>query len=162
MQAIGWALYEDVVWKDGKILNARMTNYVIPTSKDAPPFDTILVEHPFSGGPNGAKGVGELPMDGGAPAIAAAIEQAIGVACDDLPLLPGEALRGVRRAARVGAAEAAQVIRLTVNGRTPRGGGASARAPARRAPVRSGSPERRKGAAKGSAARAPCCSTAYR
>jgi CO/xanthine dehydrogenase Mo-binding subunit len=88
LQAIGWALYEDVVWKDGKILNARMTNYVIPTSKDAPPFQTILVEHPFSGGPNGAKGVGELPMDGGAPAIAAAIEQAIGVACDDLPLLP--------------------------------------------------------------------------
>ena len=65
-----------------------MTNYVIPTSKDAPPFETMLVEHPFSGGPNGAKGVGELPMDGGAPAIAAAVEQAIGARCDDLPLLP--------------------------------------------------------------------------
>jgi len=88
LQAIGWALYEDVVWKNGKIMNARMTNYVIPTSKDAPPFETILVEHPFSGGPNGAKGVGELPMDGGAPAIAAAIEQALGIECDDLPLLP--------------------------------------------------------------------------
>ena len=88
LQAIGWALYEDVVWKDGKILNARMTNYVIPTSKDAPPFRTVLVEHPFSGGPSGAKGVGELPMDGGAPAIAAAIDQALGVVCHDLPLLP--------------------------------------------------------------------------
>jgi CO/xanthine dehydrogenase Mo-binding subunit len=97
LQAIGWALYEDVVWKDGKILNARMTNYVIPTSKDAPPFGTLLVEHPFSGGPNGAKGVGELPMDGGAPAIAAAVEQALGVTCDDLPLLPEKLLEALRR-----------------------------------------------------------------
>jgi CO/xanthine dehydrogenase Mo-binding subunit len=89
LQAIGWALYENVVWKDGAIVNARMTNYVVPTSKDAPPFKTVLVEHPFSGGPSGAKGVGELPMDGGAPAIAAALEQALGgVALDDLPLLP--------------------------------------------------------------------------
>ena len=98
LQAIGWALYEDVVWKDGKILNARMTNYVIPTSKDAPPFQTILVEHPFSGGPSGAKGVGELPMDGGAPAIAAAVEQAIGAACDDLPLLPEKLFAAALRA----------------------------------------------------------------
>jgi len=96
LQAIGWALYESVVWKDGKILNARMTNYVIPTSKDAPPFETILVEHPFSGGPNGAKGVGELPMDGGAPAIAAAIEQALGgVELADLPLFPEALLAAV-------------------------------------------------------------------
>ena len=112
LQAIGWALYEDVVWKDGKILNARMTNYVIPTSKDAPPFGTILVEHPFSGGPSGAKGVGELPMDGGAPAIAAAVEQAIGVICDDLPLLPEKLFEAAKRArtsagarAREGSAE---------------------------------------------------------
>jgi CO/xanthine dehydrogenase Mo-binding subunit len=100
LQAIGWALFEDVVWKEGKILNARMTNYVIPTSKDAPPFETILVEHPFSGGPNGAKGVGELPMDGGAPAIAAAVEQALGVVCDDLPLLPEKLLAAVKNARR--------------------------------------------------------------
>ncbi len=100
LQAIGWALHESVVWKDGRILNARMTNYVIPTSKDAPPFETILVEHPFSGGPDGAKGVGELPMDGGAPAIAAAIEQALGgIALDDLPLFP-EALLAAQTKAR--------------------------------------------------------------
>ncbi len=93
LQAIGWALYENLVMKDGHILNARMTNYVIPTSKDAPPFTTFLVEHPFSGGPSGAKGVGELPMDGGAPAIAAAVEQAIGALCNDLPLLPEDLFR---------------------------------------------------------------------
>jgi CO/xanthine dehydrogenase Mo-binding subunit len=99
LQAIGWALYENVVWsKDGKILNPRMTNYVIPTALDAPPFETILVEHPFSGGPNGAKGVGELPMDGGAPAIAAAVEQAIGARCNALPLLPEDLFRAVQEA----------------------------------------------------------------
>ena len=101
LQAIGWALSESIVWKDGKIMNARMTNYVIPTSKDAPRFETILVEHPFSGGPNGAKGVGELPMDGGAPAIAAAVEQALGgLALDDLPLLPEALLAAQIKAGR--------------------------------------------------------------
>jgi CO/xanthine dehydrogenase Mo-binding subunit len=97
LQAIGWALYEAVVWKDGRIMNPRMTNYVIPTSKDAPPFHTILVEHPFSGGPSGAKGVGELPMDGGAPAVAAAVEQAIDAWCNDLPLLPEDLYRAVQK-----------------------------------------------------------------
>lgn len=88
LQAIGWALCEDVVWKDGRIANNRITNYIIPTALDAPPFHTILVEEPFSGGPFGAKGVGEMPMDGGAPAVAAAIEQALGVCPDSLPLTP--------------------------------------------------------------------------
>ena len=101
LQAIGWALYEAVVWKDGKIMNPRMTNYVIPTSKDAPTFSTILVEHPFSGSFTGAKGVGELPMDGGAPAVAAAVEQAIGVECNDLPLLPEDLFRAAQRAKAV-------------------------------------------------------------
>ena len=100
LQAIGWALYEAVVWKDGRIMNPRMTNYVIPTSKDAPPFSTTLVEHPFSGSFTGAKGVGELPMDGGAPAIAAAVEQALGVTLDDLPLLPEQLYAAVAKAAR--------------------------------------------------------------
>jgi CO/xanthine dehydrogenase Mo-binding subunit len=99
LQAIGWALYENVVWKDGRIMNPRMTNYVIPTSKDAPPFTTILVEHPFSGGPSGAKGVGELPMDGGAPAIAAAVEQAISATLDHLPFLPEQLFAATQRSA---------------------------------------------------------------
>lgn len=88
LQAIGWALTEDVVWKDGLIKNARLTNYIIPTSLDAPPFTTVLMEFPYKGGPFGAKGVGELPMDGGAPAVASAIEHAVGIAMRDLPLLP--------------------------------------------------------------------------
>ena len=93
LQAIGWALWENVVWKNGQILNPRMTNYIIPTALDAPPFHVDLVEAPYSYGPGGgAKGVGELPMDGGAPAIAAAIEHATGMAAHDLPLLPEQLL----------------------------------------------------------------------
>lgn len=100
LQAIGWALCEEVVWKDGAILNPRMTNYIIPTALDAPPFDTHLVEKPYEGGPGGgAKGIGELPMDGGAAAVAAAVEHATGIAMDHLPLTP-ERLLATRDAER--------------------------------------------------------------
>ncbi|MBI4950434.1 MAG: xanthine dehydrogenase family protein [Myxococcales bacterium] len=89
LQAIGWALTEEVVWRDGRILNPRLTNYIVPTALDAPPFETFLVEAPFEHGPGGgAKGIGELPMDGGAPAVAAAIEHATGLVLDSLPLTP--------------------------------------------------------------------------
>ncbi|RLB54218.1 MAG: xanthine dehydrogenase [Deltaproteobacteria bacterium] len=89
LQAIGWALCEQLVWDGGRLVNPRMTDYVIPTARDAPPFETILVESPYEHGPGGgAKGIGELPMDGGAPAIAAAIEHALGLSMDDLPLTP--------------------------------------------------------------------------
>jgi len=89
LQAIGWALSEEVMWKGGRIQNPRMTNYIIPTALDAPRFTTVLVEAPFAPGPGGgAKGIGELPMDGGAPAIAAAIEHATGLAVNVLPLTP--------------------------------------------------------------------------
>ena len=88
LQAIGWALTEKLVTRDGKILNPRMTSYIVPTSLDAPPFQTTLVEAAYSRGPGGAKGVGELPMDGGAPAVAAAIEHATGLVLDRVPMLP--------------------------------------------------------------------------
>ena len=105
LQAIGWAIHENVVWgKDGSIKNGRMTNYIVPTSVDAPEFETILVEVPYPHGPGGAKGVGELPMDGGAPAVAAAIEHALSGEVDlgrglcDLPLLPEDIFGCAERA----------------------------------------------------------------
>ncbi|MBI5513011.1 MAG: xanthine dehydrogenase family protein [Deltaproteobacteria bacterium] len=99
LQAVGWAVSEALVWQDGAIKNARMTNYIIPTSLDAPRFHTTLIEVPYPGGPFGAKGVGELPMDGGAPAVASAVEQATGLALDALPLLPEDLLRAQRNGA---------------------------------------------------------------
>jgi len=114
LQAIGWALWEEVVWRDGLIRNPRMTNYIIPTSLDAPPFHTALVEVPWPFGPGGgAKGIGELPMDGGAPAIAAAIEHATGIVADSLPLTPERLLSLSRGRAGSQGAQTAQTAQTT-------------------------------------------------
>lgn len=88
LQAIGWALWEELLWKDGRIINPRMTSYIVPTSLDAPPMTTTLIEEPYEHGPGGAKGIGELPMDGGAPAVAAAIEHATGLSFQSIPITP--------------------------------------------------------------------------
>ena len=87
-QAIGYALYENVVWQDGRMINNQMTNYIIPTSADVPPIRVFFEEVPYAYGPAGAKGIGELPMDGPAPAILNAIENAIGVSLNHIPLMP--------------------------------------------------------------------------
>jgi CO/xanthine dehydrogenase Mo-binding subunit len=85
-QAVGYALYEDVVWREGRMANAQMTNYIMPTSMDVPPIRVYFVEVPYAYGPAGAKGIGELPMDGVAPAIANAIEAAVGVPIARIPV----------------------------------------------------------------------------
>jgi CO/xanthine dehydrogenase Mo-binding subunit len=87
-QGIGWTLYESVVWQDGRMANGQMTNYIIPTSADIPPIRVHFFENPTPLGPGGAKGIGELPMDGPAPAILNAIEQATGIAFNYVPLTP--------------------------------------------------------------------------
>jgi len=87
-QGIGYALYEKCVWKDGRMMNNQMTNYIMPTSADLPPIHVHFEEVPSVHGPGGAKGIGELPMDGPAPAILNAIENATGVAFNTIPLLP--------------------------------------------------------------------------
>ena len=87
-QGIGWALYEDVVWREGKMANAQMTNYIMPTSMDLPPIRVYFEETPYRHGPAGAKGIGELPMDGPAPAIFNAVADATGVDVRQLPLTP--------------------------------------------------------------------------
>ena len=87
-QGIGWALYEDVVWRDGRMINAQMTNYIMPTSMDVPPIRVFFEEVPYRFGPAGAKGIGELPMDGPAPAIFNAVAHATGADVTRLPLTP--------------------------------------------------------------------------
>lgn len=68
-QGIGYALTEEVVMKDGRMANAQLTNYIIPTPLDAAPMDVGIMERPYQHGPFGAKGVGEMPIDGPAPAV---------------------------------------------------------------------------------------------
>jgi len=88
IQGIGYAIYENVVWNHGRMENAQMTNYIIPTSMDVPSMRVIFEENPYPYGPMGAKGIGELPIDGPAPAVANAIENAIGVNVTSIPALP--------------------------------------------------------------------------
>ena len=87
-QAIGFTLFENVVWKDGRMANNQMTNYIIPTPADIPPIRVYFEENPYAYGPGGAKGIGELPMDGAAPAILNAIENATGLNFNRIPLMP--------------------------------------------------------------------------
>ena len=98
LQALGWAVLENVIYKDGRVANANMTNCIVPTFADAPELETIIVECPYPFGPNGAKGVGEIPMDGPAAAVANAVENALGIAFDALPISP-EAVRAAIRGA---------------------------------------------------------------
>jgi CO/xanthine dehydrogenase Mo-binding subunit len=92
LQAVGWATIEEIKMKDGGYQNDRLATYLIPTALDAPRIRTILVENPYSRGPFGAKGIGELPMDGPAPAIIAAIHDATGVWLDEVPATPEKVL----------------------------------------------------------------------
>ena len=87
-QALGWALLEECRWKDGAMANAQLTNYIIPTSDDLPPIRVAFLEHPYPYGAQGAKGLGELPMDGPAPAVLNAIAAATGTDPCAIPLLP--------------------------------------------------------------------------
>src|SRR4051812_45821751 len=93
-QGIGWALYEDVVWREGRMVNSQMTNYIMPTSMDLPDIRVYFEEVPYPHGPGGAKGIGELPMDGPAPAIFNAVANATGADVTRLPLTP-ERLMGL-------------------------------------------------------------------
>ena len=87
-QAIGMALYENVVWREGRMANGQMTNYIMPTAADIPPIRVFFEEQPYPFGPHGAKGIGELPMDGPAPAIINAIENATGISVREIPATP--------------------------------------------------------------------------
>ena len=87
-QAIGMALYENVVWRDGRMANGQMTNYIMPTAADIPPIRVFFEEQPYPFGPHGAKGIGELPMDGPQPAIINAIENATGICVRQIPATP--------------------------------------------------------------------------
>ena len=75
-QGLGYALLEDVVMRDGRMANASLTNYIIPTTLDTPPLAVTMLENPYKHGPFGAKGVGEMPIDGPAPAVINALRHA--------------------------------------------------------------------------------------
>ncbi len=89
-QGVGFALYENVVLDRGAMTNTQYTNYIIPTSADTPAIDVEFIEFPHANpGPFGAKGIGEMPIDGPAPAIASAVAHALsGKFINRIPILP--------------------------------------------------------------------------
>ncbi|HET9011039.1 MAG TPA: molybdopterin cofactor-binding domain-containing protein, partial [Gemmatimonadaceae bacterium] len=87
VQGLGYALLEHVVMRDGAMANSTLTNYTIPTTLDTPPMDIVMLENHYDGGPFGAKGLGELPMDGPAPAVVNAIRH-LGLDLREIPALP--------------------------------------------------------------------------
>ncbi|MBN2782998.1 MAG: molybdopterin-dependent oxidoreductase [Campylobacterales bacterium] len=82
-QGIGYALYENIIHQDGKVKNSRLSDYIVPYASDVP---KMVVE--FLDTDAKAKGLGELPMDGPAPAIVNAILNATGVEFDAIPITP--------------------------------------------------------------------------
>jgi CO/xanthine dehydrogenase Mo-binding subunit len=93
LQALGFGSMEEMKTRGGAFVNDRMATYIIPTALDAPDFQVEIAELPTRHGPFGAKGLGELPFDGGAPALAAAIEDAVGFPATELPITPEKLLR---------------------------------------------------------------------
>ena len=95
VQGIGRAITEEVVLKDGKILNPSLTTYLMPMAVDVPSIENILVEVPTDDGPFGARAVAEPPGFGPPAAIANAIEDAVGIRIKDLPLSAEKILRAL-------------------------------------------------------------------
>jgi CO/xanthine dehydrogenase Mo-binding subunit len=88
VQALGSALLEEHVFKDGRVQNDQLSSYVIPTALDAPEIRSVFVEHAFPWGPHGAKGLSDSPVIAVAPALTAAIAQATGARLAEIPATP--------------------------------------------------------------------------
>lgn len=86
-QGVGWALNENVVMRGGAMANPTLTNYTIPTTLDTPRMEVVVLENPSGYGPYGAKGVGEMPIDGPAPALINAIRH-LGLDVRSIPATP--------------------------------------------------------------------------
>jgi CO/xanthine dehydrogenase Mo-binding subunit len=107
VQGLGYALFEDLVEKDGRILRPNFSGYIIPGTGDIPEITPIIVEEAYSEGPFGAKGLGEPPLIAVAPAIANAIADAVGVRPRRLPMIPERILALIEEKALGSAEEAA-------------------------------------------------------
>ncbi|HBB66307.1 MAG: hypothetical protein A2X28_10610 [Elusimicrobia bacterium GWA2_56_46] len=95
LQGMSWALYENLAYKNGIMLNPNFTDYVLATTADKPEYDITFIEKPYAGGPYKAKGIGEVPLIGVAPAVGNAIMNASGARVRTVPLLPEKVWNGL-------------------------------------------------------------------
>ena len=92
-QGLGYALFEELVWDGGRLVNPTFMDYKIPGAHDVPyEIHPIIVENPEPSGPFGARGIGEPGLVGVAPAIANAVFKATGIRLRSLPLTPEKVL----------------------------------------------------------------------
>jgi CO/xanthine dehydrogenase Mo-binding subunit len=96
VQGVGYALMENMVFKEGTLLNDGFLDYKLPRVADVPNIETILIESEDPDGPFGAKGVGEPAIVPTAAAIANAIHNACGVRVRKIPILPEDLLKGLK------------------------------------------------------------------
>lgn len=97
VQGLGWALMEGFDYApDGRLRNASLLDYRLPTALDVPPIDCVIVETPVPNVPYGVRGVGEVPIVPPAAAVANAVARAIGVRVTHMPMTPERVLRALR------------------------------------------------------------------
>ena len=96
----GYALSEELIYEEGKLVSPSFSEYLIPTSMDMPDIQCIILESRSGLGPFGAKGIGEPSLTPVAPAIANAVADAIGTRVFDLPITPEKVVQAIREAQR--------------------------------------------------------------
>ena len=94
----GYALSEELLYEDGKLISPSFSEYLIPTAMDMPRVESIILESRSGLGPFGAKGIGEPSLTPVAPAIANAVADAIGVRVTELPITPERVVMALRGA----------------------------------------------------------------
>jgi len=97
VQGMGYAMMEEMVSVGGVPLNPSLTDYLIPTTVDAPPVKAIIVEDPQEDGPFGAKGIGEPSLIPAPAAVVNAVAHAIGRRIYRLPATPENVLYALER-----------------------------------------------------------------
>ena len=97
-QGHGYALSEEMLYQEGRLMTPSFSEYLIPTAMDMPRVQSIILESRSGLGPFGAKGIGEPAMTAVAPAIANAVADAIGVRIFELPITPERVVAALRRA----------------------------------------------------------------
>lgn len=96
VQGLGYALHEKLTRENGRVLNPRLSTYIIPSIQDIPlNIKTVLLEEPEPLGPYGARGIGEITLTPVAPAILNAVHDAIGIRFDRIPLTPEMILKAL-------------------------------------------------------------------
>ncbi len=97
-QGQGYALSEEMIYQEGKLVTPSFSEYLIPTAMDVPQIKSIILESRSGIGPFGAKGIGEPALTPVAPAIANAVADAIGVRVHDLPITPEKIVKALAAA----------------------------------------------------------------